>query len=122
MLVREYKLPVVRKDEWTRTLEEIRLEVDLEYITTESFDGIVERQYVDTFAIFDVKTLMNIDEVTEFHPQVVASHFVHLDSTFVDVIRAEADENGISSFLASEFIDAKVRTPSPRQNMSLTEQ
>ena len=31
-------------------------------------------------AILDVEALVNIDEVTKFHVQVVVGHFVHLDS------------------------------------------
>ena len=34
---------------------------------------------VDMLAVLDVKPLVNVDEVTKFHSQIVVGHFVHLD-------------------------------------------
>jgi hypothetical protein len=50
---------------------------------------------VYTLAVLDVEALVDIDEVTKFHPQIVAGHFVHLDSAFFYVIGAQANQNGV---------------------------
>jgi hypothetical protein len=85
------------------TLEEIRLEVDVEDIAAEAFDRVIERQDMDPFAVFDIQTLVNIDEITELHSQVVASHLVNLDTALFDIIGAEADEDCVTSFLSTAF-------------------
>ena len=70
------------------TLQKIRFEVNLENVTAQTLDRVVERKYVDALAVLDVEALVNVDEVAEFHSQIVAGHFVHLDSAFVYVIGA----------------------------------
>ena len=81
---------------WYRTLEEIRLEVNFEYIAAETLDRVVEGKYVYALAVLDIEALMDIDKVTELHTQVVAGDFVHLDSPFFYIIRAQANQNGIA--------------------------
>jgi hypothetical protein len=56
---------------------------------------------MDTFAVLDVQTRVNVDEIAELDSQIVASDFVHLDSTFLDVIRAQANEDSVSPFFAT---------------------
>ena len=62
--------------------------INLENVTAQTLDRVIERKYVDALAVLDVEALVNIDEVAEFHSQIVAGHFVHLDSVFVYTIRA----------------------------------
>ena len=73
------------------TVVKVRLEVDLKDVATETFDRVVERQNVDPLAVFYIQTLMDVNEITQFNAQVVASDFVQLNPPFVDVIRAQAD-------------------------------
>jgi len=40
------------------------------------------------------------DEVAEFDPKIVESHFVHLDTTLLVIVGAQANEDGIASLLA----------------------
>lgn len=77
------------------TLEAIRFQVDLENVTTQTLNQVVEGKYMYTLAILDVKTLVNVDKVTRFHLQVVVCHFVHLDSTFFYVIGAQKNQNRV---------------------------
>jgi len=46
---------------------------------------------------------MDGDEVAEFDSQVVASDFVHLNATLLDVVGAQADEDSVASLLATEI-------------------
>ena len=55
------------------------------------------------FSIFDVEALMYGDEVAEFDTQVVASDFIHLNTTLLDVVRAQANEDGVASLLATDI-------------------
>jgi hypothetical protein len=87
----------------TQTLEEVWLEVNLKDIPTKALHGVIEGKYMYTLAVLDVKTLVHVDEIAEFYPQVVTSDFVHLDSALLDVIRAQADEDCVSPFLPSEL-------------------
>jgi hypothetical protein len=86
----------------TRTFEEIRLKVDIEDVSTESLNRIVKRKDVDTFPVFDIKTLVDIDEISELDAKVIAGDLVHLDTTLLDVIGAQTDENSVSSLLSSD--------------------
>lgn len=70
------------------TFQEVGLEVNLEDITTQTLDRVIKRKDVDSFSILDVETLMYIDKISKLHPQVVSSHFVKLNSSFFNVIRA----------------------------------
>ncbi|KAG1766301.1 hypothetical protein EDD22DRAFT_878536, partial [Suillus occidentalis] len=51
--------------------EELGLEVDIEDVTTETFDGVVERQDVYPLAVLYVITLMDVDKIAKFHAQVI---------------------------------------------------
>ena len=82
------------------TLKEIWLEVNIEDITRETLDRVVEGQDVDALAVLDVQALVHVDKITELHSQVVASNFVHLNLAFLDVIGGQANENCISPLLA----------------------
>jgi hypothetical protein len=50
--------------------------------------------------IFYVQTLMDIDKIAEFHSQVIPGNLVHLDPTLLDIIRAQANEYGVTTFLS----------------------
>ena len=68
------------------TFEEIRLEVDIENVATETLDRVVKWKNMDSFAVFDVMTCVDIDEITKFHSQVVTRYFVHLNPTLLHFI------------------------------------
>jgi hypothetical protein len=87
----------------TRTFEEIGLEVDIENVATEAFNGIIERKDVDTFSVFDIETLVDVDEIGEFYAEVIASDLVHLNPTLLDVIGAQTDEDSVSSLLSTDI-------------------
>jgi hypothetical protein len=53
---------------------------------------------MNVFAEFDVQVRTNIDGIANLDVQIIASNFVHSDVTFLDVIRAQADENNVPSF------------------------
>ena len=71
-----------------RTFEEVRLDVYIENIAAQALDRIVERQNVHTLAIFDIKALVDIDQVAKLDAKVVTRNFVYLYATFHNVIRA----------------------------------
>ncbi len=43
------------------------------------------------------------DEVAEFDSEVVASDFIHLNATLLDVVGAQANEDGVASLLATDI-------------------
>lgn len=83
------------------TFEEIGFEVDIENIAAEALDGVIEGQDVYALAVFDVKTLVDVDEIAELDSQVVTSDLVHLDSTFLNIVGAQTDQHCIASLLSA---------------------
>ena len=53
---------------------------------------------MNTFSVFDIKTLVNIDEISKFHSQIVTSDFINLNSAFFYIIGTQANENSVSPF------------------------
>ena len=51
-------------------------------------------------SVLDIETLVNIDKITEFYTQVVSRNLVQLDASFLDVIRGQADEDCVVTFLS----------------------
>ncbi len=87
-----------------RTLKEIRLDIHIENIATQTLNRVVEWQNVYALSIFNVKTLMDINEVAKLDAKIVTRNLVHLYATFFDIVGAQADEDGIPSLLATEVI------------------
>ena len=87
-----------------RTLKEIRLDIYIENIPTQTLNRVVEWQDVYALSIFNVETLMDIDKVTKLDAKIVTRYFIHLYATFFDIVGAQADEDGIPSLLATEAI------------------
>lgn len=56
---------------------------------------------MDTLSILDVRALVDMDEIAELDAKVIASNLIHLNLALLDIIGAQADQNGISSLLAS---------------------
>ncbi len=86
------------------TFQEVGLEVNIEDVTTQTLDGVVERQNMNSFSVLDVETLMYADEVAKFDSQIVTSNFVHLNAALFNVIRTQANQYGIASLLATIVI------------------
>ena len=82
------------------SLEEIGLEVNLKDIATEPLNRVVERKYVNTFPVFNLLQRVDVDKVAQFAAKVVTRDLVDLDLALIYVIRAQADENGVSPLLA----------------------
>ena len=104
-----------------RTLKEIRLDIDIENIATQTLNRVVEWQNVYALSIFDVKALVDIDKVTKLDAEIVARNLVHLYATFFNIVGAQADEDGIPSLLATEDIrkasNGILRDPSTDRTM-----
>ena len=56
---------------------------------------------MDAFAIFDVWTLVNNSNISQFHPEVVSGDLVHLDLSLLNIIGTENDEDGIAPLLSA---------------------
>jgi hypothetical protein len=83
------------------TFKEVRFEINIKDVSTKALDRVIKRQDMHSFSIFDVKALVHIDEVAEFDSEIVASHFIHLYTTLLDVVGAQANEDSVASLLAS---------------------
>jgi hypothetical protein len=87
----------------TRTFKEIGLKIDVENVSTEALDRVIERKYMHPFSILDIETLVHVDEISQFDPEVITCNLVHLDSTFLDVIGAQTNEHSVPSLLSTEY-------------------
>ena len=83
------------------TIKEIRLQVHIEDISAKTLDGVIKWKYVHALPVLNIEALVHVNEVSELYSQVVAGHFVHLDAAFLYVIRAEANENGVTSLFTT---------------------
>ena len=63
----------------TRTFEEVRFEINIEEVTAETLDGVVEWKDVHSFTVLDIEALVNVDEITELDSEVVSGDLVYLD-------------------------------------------
>ena len=88
----------------TRTFEEVRFEINIEEVTAETLDGVVEWKDVHSFTVLDIEALMNVNEITELDSEVVSGNLVYLDLALFNGIVAQTDENSVSSLLATMFI------------------
>ena len=72
----------------TRTLEEVWLEVDVENVTAQAFNGIVEGENMYPLSVLDVQTCMHVHHVAKLDAKVVARDLVHLNLAFLDIVGA----------------------------------
>jgi hypothetical protein len=86
------------------TLKEIRLDVYIENITTQSLDRVIEGENVHALAISDVETLVDIHKIAKLDAKVVTCNLVHLYATFLDIIGAETGEDSIPPLLSAEVM------------------
>ena len=89
----------------TRTFEEVRFEINIEEVTAETLDGVVEWKDVHSFTVLDIEALVNVDEITELDSEVVSGNLVYLDLALFNGIVAQTDENSVSPLLATMFIE-----------------
>ena len=90
-------------------LKEIRLDIYVENIAAQTLDGVVERKNVHALSVFDVKTLMNVHKIAELDAKVVTCDLVHLYATFLDIIGAQTDEDGVPPLLSAEAMSGSGR-------------
>jgi len=73
------------------TFKKVEFKVDIKNITTKILNRVIKRKNMNMFTIFNIETLMNIDKITELNTEIIISNFVHLNSTILDIIRAQTD-------------------------------
>ena len=93
------------------TLQEVWFQVNIEDVSAETLDGVIKGENVDAFAIFDIWTLVNDCDITQFHSEVISGDFVHLDLSLFNIIGTENDEDGIAPLLSA--VKVVNRTPNP---------
>lgn len=85
----------------TRTFKEVGFKIDVEEVTAETLDRVIERQNVYSFAVFDIETLVDVDEIPEFDSEVVSRDLVHLDLAFFNSVVTQANKDSIPPLLAT---------------------
>ena len=55
-------------------------------------------------AIFNVETLVDIDKIAKLDAKIVAFNLVYLYATFLDIVRAETNEDSITPLLSAEVM------------------
>jgi len=71
--------------------KKVGFKVDIKNITTKILDRVIKRKNVNIFTIFNIEALINIDKITQFNTEIIMSNFVYLNSTILDIIRAQTD-------------------------------
>jgi hypothetical protein len=71
---------------WYRTLEEVRLEVNIKNVSAQTLDRVIKQKNVHIPAVFNLEALVYVDEVPELYAQAVVGHLIHLDSALCHVI------------------------------------
>ncbi len=84
------------------SFQEVRLEEDLEPVSGQPFDGVVDRQDVNSLAILDVRAFCHGDDVAQTNPEVISDNAVHADLLVGHRVVAEHDADGLLSLLAFE--------------------
>ena len=83
-------------------LQEVWLQVDLEEISCEAVNGVVQGQDVDFGAILDVRTSWHSDNIAQADPEIVADHTIHSDLLVGDSVVRQDDTNCLFALLALE--------------------
>ena len=89
-----------RKSNKPVSLQEVGLEVDLEPISGESFNCVVDGQNVDPLSVLDIGAGGECDHVSETDTEVVADHTVHANLFVTDRVVAENNASGLFALLA----------------------
>ena len=79
----------------TRTFEEVRFKINIEEVTAETLDGVVEGKDVYALAVLDVQARVHVDHVAKLDTEVVTGDLVHLDLALLNSIGAQANEHGV---------------------------
>ena len=90
----------IRELSQKHTIEEVRLEINLEQVTTQTLNGVVKGKDVYPLSVLDIETLVNVDKITEFYTQVLSRNLVQLNASFLDGIRGQADGDCVVAFLS----------------------
>ena len=75
------------------TFKKVEFKVDIKdiNITTKILDSVIKRKNVNMFTIFNIEVLMNMDKITKLNTETIMSNFVYLNSTILNIIRAQTD-------------------------------
>ncbi len=85
------------------SLEEVGLEEDLEPVSGQAFDRVVDGEDVDPLAVLDVRTFGNRDDVTESDSEVVSDDSVHPNFFVRHGVVAQNDAHGLLALLSLEL-------------------
>mmetsp|Transcript_8755 Transcript_8755/g.53813 ORF Transcript_8755/g.53813 Transcript_8755/m.53813 type:complete len:522 (-) Transcript_8755:65-1630(-) len=80
--------------------QEIGFQEHVEKVPAHAFDGIVEREDVNPFAILHVRALVHGHHVSQSHAKVLSDCFVHPDLRLFASVIDQHDADGVSPFLA----------------------
>ena len=84
------------------SFEEVRLEEDLEPISGQPLDGVVDRQNVNSLSVFDVRAFGHGNDVAQTNPEVVSDDAVHADLLVGNGVVTENDADCLLPLLAFE--------------------
>lgn len=74
------------------TFKKVEFKVDIKDITTKILNSVIKRKNVNMFTIFNIEVLMNMDKITKLNTETIMSNFVYLNSTILNIIRAQTDK------------------------------
>jgi hypothetical protein len=83
------------------TFQEVRPQINVKDVTTETLDGVIEGENVNAFAVFDIGTLVHDCDVPQLHSKVVSGDLIHLDLSLFNIIGAKNDEDRIAPLLSA---------------------
>ena len=74
------------------TFKKVEFKVDIKDITTKILNSVIKRKNVNMLTIFNIEVLMNMDKITKLNTETIMSNFVYLNSTILNIIRAQTDK------------------------------
>ncbi len=78
------------------TLKEVGFRINIDNISAKTLDWVVKGRMCTHFPYLMSRHWCS-DEVTEFDSQIVMSNLVHLNTTLLDIIGAQANEHSVAS-------------------------
>ena len=80
--------------------QEVRLEVNVKEIPSETFNGVINWEDVNASAVLDVSASMNRDDVTKPNAEIASNDLVDANLCGLHVIVREHNQDRVTAFLS----------------------
>mmetsp|Transcript_114916 Transcript_114916/g.187257 ORF Transcript_114916/g.187257 Transcript_114916/m.187257 type:complete len:246 (+) Transcript_114916:695-1432(+) len=85
---------------WSISLQEIWLQVSLKEISSDALNGVIQRQYMDTLAIWHVSTGMDGHNISKTNSQVLTHYLVQSHLLVIEVVICKHNAHRVLALFA----------------------